>query len=169
MRAPLALSIVVLVVAAAALWADPPAAEAPKGIAALGWLEGSWRSADEKGTVWEACYSSPEGGEIVSATKQIKGGKVTLYDFERFREVDGKVVLTPFPHGRASVDFTMAETPSRPGDPAPKRAIFVNLEHDFPQRMKYELTADGRLEITLVADKDGHHVGFKLNLVRKER
>jgi hypothetical protein len=168
MRTPLVASLAVLALAAGAmLSADPPAEEPRRGIAALGWLEGAWRSADEKGTVWEACYSSPEGGEIVSATKQIKGGKVTLYDFERFREVDGKVVLTPFPHGKASVDFTMADAPSRPGEPAPKRAIFVNLEHDFPQRMKYELTADGKLEITLVADKDGHHVGFKLVLVRK--
>ncbi len=90
---------------ALATFADPPApvgpAEPPKGVAALAWLEGQWQSADGK---WEACYSSPLGGEIVSATKKIEDGKVTLFDFERFRDVDGVVVLMPFPHGKAGTE-----------------------------------------------------------------
>jgi hypothetical protein len=138
---------------------DAPAAKA--GIAALAWLEGQWRSEDG-GDVWEACYSGTEGGEIVSATKKIENGKVTLFDFERFREEDGKVLLTPFPHGKASVDFTLIGF-----DPKVKRAIFSNPEHDFPQRIRYEIGPDGRLKILLAAERDGKHVGFKLDLRKK--
>jgi hypothetical protein len=167
------LAVLVPAVGALALaltgFADPPApaapapAEAPKGVAALAWLEGQWQSADGK---WEACYSSPVGGEILSATKKIEDGKVTLFDFERFREVDGVVVLTPFPHGKASVDFKEAASVAPPGG---KIAIFNNPEHDFPQRMRYTLTADGHLKIMLMAEKDGRHVGFGLDLVRKPK
>ncbi len=152
---------------ALATFAAPPApaapAEAAKGIAALAWLEGQWQSTDGK---WEACYSSPLGGEIVSATKKIEDGKVTLFDFERFREVEGAVVLTPFPHGKASVDFKERASTPPPGG---KIAIFDNPDHDFPQRIRYTLTEDGHLKIMLMAEKDGRHVGFGLDLVRKPK
>ena len=162
-----ALLIPALGALALATFADPPAPAAPaaatKGVAALAWLEGQWHTEDGK---WEACYSSPVGGEIVSATKKIEDGKVTLFDFERFREVDGVVVLTPFPHGKASVDFKeRASTPPAGG----KIAIFDNPEHDFPQRIRYTLTADGHLKIMLMAEQEGRHVGFGLDLVRKTK
>jgi hypothetical protein len=153
-----------------ATFADPPAPAAPatpapaaKGVAALAWLEGQWQSADGK---WEACYSSAVGGEIVSATKKIEDGKVTLFDFERFREEDGVVVLTPFPHGKASVDFKERASTPPPGG---KIAIFDNPAHDFPQRIRYTLTADGHLKIMLMAEQEGRHVGFSLDLVRKPK
>jgi len=165
MRALLALLVPVSTCAALAVAsADPkpdPKPDAKSGVAALHWLEGSWRSAETDGVVWEACYSSPAGGEIVSATKRIQGGKVTLFDFERIREEGDKVVLTPFPHGKASVDFTLMGF-----DPSVERAVFANPEHDFPQRMRYERSKDGHLLILLAAEKDGKHVGFKLDLVR---
>ena len=96
----------------------------------------------------------------MSATKQIAGGKVELYDFERFREEGGKVLLTPFPHGKASVDFTLTGF-----DPAKRTAIFVHAGHDFPQRLKYELTAAGHLVITLAGEQGGRTVGFSLDLL----
>jgi hypothetical protein len=112
--------------------------------------------------VGEACYSGPEGGEIVSATKHVEGGRVVLFDFERFREEDGKVILTPFPRGKASVDFELVGH-----DPSVKQAVFVNPKHDFPSRLKYERTADDHLKITLAGEQGGRHVGFTLDLVRK--
>jgi hypothetical protein len=50
-----------------------------------------------------------------------------------------------------------------------KRAVFVNDEHDFPQRMRYEITPEGHLKIMLMAEKDGKHVGFGLDLLPKKR
>jgi hypothetical protein len=160
----LALVLVATVVSLLAFPAPAPAEDPPtvKGdVASLAWLEGQWRSAGE-GDAWEACYSGPEGGEIVSATKRIKGGKVTLFDFERFREEDGTVVLTPFPHGVKSVDFALVAL-----DPVAKRAIFDNPGHDFPTRMRYEVGEDGHLRIAVMGKEGDRYVGFTLDLVRK--
>jgi hypothetical protein len=149
-----------LLASAASVPADEPSPPAT-GIAALAWLEGAWRTAGTD-DVWEACYTSADGGEIVSATKRIEAGKTVLFDFERFREEDGKVVLTPFPYGKASVDFPVASI-----DPRARVAVFSNPEHDFPQRLRYERTADDRLKVTLSGDRDGRSVGFAIEFVRK--
>ena len=115
----------------------------PKGIAVLGWLEGAWRTEGGEST-WETTYTSAEGGEILSATKEIAHGKVVTYDWERFFEKDGKVVMTPFPRGKKSLEFPLEKY-----DAAAKRATFVNAANDFPSTFVYERPADGRLRITL--------------------
>src|SRR5688572_18266845 len=107
MRASLlvfALGLPVLALVAGRASAKDP--EPAKGIAALDWLEGAWRTEGGDST-WETTYTSAEGGEILSATKEIAQGKVVTYDFERFFEKDGKVVMTPFPGGKRSLEFPL--------------------------------------------------------------
>jgi hypothetical protein len=94
----------------------------------------------------------------------IEHGKVSLFDFERFREKDGAVLLTPFPRGKASMDFTLTGF-----DPAVKRAVFVNEKNDFPSRLTYEVGADQHLEITLEGEQGGEPMRFSLDLMRKKR
>jgi hypothetical protein len=126
-----------------------------KGIAALDWLQGAWKTEGGDST-WETTYTSAEGGEILSATKEIAGGKVVTYDFERFFEKDGKVVLTPYPHGKKSLEFPLATY-----DAAAKRATFVNAANDFPSTFVYERPADGKLKITL----EGKHGAEPMKIV----
>jgi hypothetical protein len=142
-----------LVVASGTAAAKDP--EPAKGVAALGWLEGAWKTAAGE-SVWETTYTSAEGGVIVSATKEIAGGKVVSYDFERIFEKDGKVILNPFPGGKRSLEF-----PLESYDAAAKRAVFVNAANDFPSKFTYERPADGRLQITL----EGKHGTEPLKIV----
>jgi hypothetical protein len=142
---------------------EPPAAkpELRKGIAALGWLAGSWRGTDGR-SVWETCYSTPEGGQIVSASKEMRGGRAVMFDFERFRTTSDAVVLTPYPFGKKSVDFTLTGH-----DPAVKKAVFVNEEHDFPKRFTYAIDAEGRLTIRLEGEQRGKPVKLELKLEKR--
>ena len=114
--------------------------------------------------MFETVYSSPECGMIVSASKETRDGRVTMFDFERMEVRRGRVVMTPYPNGKASVSFTLDD---KDHDPKKRRAVFVNLKHDFPKRFTYERVADDRLVITLDAGPDAAGPSFRFDLQRR--
>ena len=123
--------------------AKPAAAAAKPSVADLGFLSGVWQGSDG-GSAWESWYSSPEGGQIVGASKELHDGRVVTSDFEHFYEREGQLRRTPFPFGKKSVEFTLAAH-----DAAARKAVFENPEHDFPSRFTYQRTDDTHLRIVL--------------------
>ncbi len=137
----------------------PPSPDALRKIAALAWLEGHWTgNADD--AQWEAVYSSPEGGEVVSASKEIRSGRVAMHELERFHAVGDDVLLTPHPYGKARRPARLVEL-----DEAAKKAVFEDAENDFPRRFTYQRTAPDALAITLTGELRGkaieHVISFK--------
>ncbi|MEA2712092.1 MAG: hypothetical protein QOK27_53 [Gemmatimonadales bacterium] len=113
----------------------------PPSIRDLAWLEGTWQGKIGERD-FEARYSGTDGGQVLSASKYTKEGVAAGFEFERFEELDGTLVLTPFPEGKSSVTFKLAEL-----DPKSRRAVFENLAHDFPTRLSYQRVADNKLTI----------------------
>jgi hypothetical protein len=115
--------------------ATPQVDDSPAGrLAGLDWLAGDWRGSSGQG-IWAAHYTNPEGGVVLGTSKEFKNGAgsaATFTEFERFEVDGGKVVVWPYPQGRKSVAFTLAEY-----DRDNRRAAFDNPEHDFPQRLEY--------------------------------
>lgn len=130
----------------------------------LGWLEGRWRGptgslGDES---FEAIYSSPDGGVILSVNKSFAGEQVTFVEFERFEVANGKVVMTPFPDGQRACTFTLVEH-----DATARRAVFANPANDFPGRIVYErVDADG-LRIHVEGTQGGEPMKLLLDLRRQ--
>ena len=91
-----------------------PLTRIPPGVVDLKWLEGTWRG-QIGGRDFEARYSGPDGGQILSASKYTEAGKAAGFEFERFEEQGDSVVLTPFPEGKSSVAFRLAELDGRAG------------------------------------------------------
>lgn len=151
-------------VSACAWWAF--AQETPQGggeINDLAWLAGAWAGTIDGGT-WEAVYSTPAGGEIVSANKELRDGRVTMIEFEHFRTVEDKLVLTPFPFGkRSSASFTLSAL-----DRTAKRAVFSNPAHDFPREITYHRADEDRLVITVTGEQDGKSTTLTLDLRRQD-
>ena len=58
------------------------AAERPVTIADLAWLAGEWQGTAPGGATLVAHYSDATGGVIVSASREIKNGRVVSYDME---------------------------------------------------------------------------------------
>jgi len=128
-------------------------------LASLDWLAGHWRGAHGSGT-WEAIYSTPEGGLILSLNKQVTDGKLQVFEIEQFRVQGGAVVMAPLPFGKPSpVVFTLTEW-----DAEERRAVFENPEHDFPQILVYHRRAEDRLHVAAHAMREGQRVGFELDL-----
>jgi uncharacterized protein DUF6265 len=113
----------------------------PPSISDLNWLEGTWQG-EIGDRQFEARYTSPEGGQVLSASKYTKDGKPAGFEFERFEEQGDTLVLTPFPEGKSSVAFKLTEL-----DPKNQRVVFENPAHDFPTRISYQRVADNKLLI----------------------
>ena len=142
-------ALLVLLVLAGSL----PAPEKPASprLEDLAWLAGSW-SGDILGagasTRFETHYTTPQGGVILGASKAFtKDGKLTWYEFERFEVHDGGLQVVPHPNGTASVPFALVEY-----DPAAKRAVFANPQHDYPNRLTYQRIAEDRLLILVAGE-----------------
>lgn len=130
----------------------------------LAWLEGDW-AGTFGGLQFETHYTGPEGGMILSLSKQIREGRVTLFEMERFVEKEGQVILTPFPFGRASSDdFQLEEF-----EPATRKARFISPEHDFPTEIIYQLVAPDELHITIAGERNGSRVEIPALLKRAGR
>lgn len=118
----------------------------------LGWLAGNWIGGSSEGTVYESHYSTPNGGVIVSASKETRNGRTVSTDFEMIYQKDGRITFQPFPNGvKSPSQFPLAEF-----DTLARRAVFENREHDFPQVFIFEQPAADALRITLEGPgKDG--------------
>jgi hypothetical protein len=139
MRTALLFSSGLLLLTSAAPQPRRPAA--PATISDLTWLEGTWRGRIG-GRDFEAHYTGVEGEQVLSASKYTENGKPAGFEFERFEQRGDTLLLTPFPEGKSSVSFPLAEY-----DGGSKRAVFENLSHDFPTRISYQRVAKDRLTI----------------------
>lgn len=120
---------------------QPPSPAASPTIHDLSWLEGIWRG-EIGGRDFEAHYTGTDGGQVLSASKYTEKGNPAGFEFERFEQRGDTLVLTPFPEGKSSVSFPLAEY-----DAQARRAVFENLAHDFPTRISYQRVAKDRLTI----------------------
>ena len=129
---------------------------AAERLASLDWLAGTWR--DEG---FEAHYTSPEGGMILSASKNYAGGRVVFFEFERIEIQDDEVVYIPYPAGNSSVTFKLVDYDSKK-----KRVRFENKAHDFPKDLTFDLISKDQLRIFLTGEEKGKYRTLELNLRR---
>lgn len=118
-------------------------------IADLSFLEGTWLGSDGESS-WESMYSSPSAGQVLGASKEMRGGHTVMIDFEHFYVREGQMRMTPYPFGTRSVEFTLSSF-----DESQLQAVFENPEHDFPQRFTYRRVSDDNLRIELTGEMSG--------------
>jgi hypothetical protein len=134
----------------------------PPSVSELAWLEGVWRG--KVGTRdFEAQYTGTEGGVVLSASKYSTNGQPAGFEFERFQEKDGHVVLTPYPDGKESpASFRLTDF-----DQKTHRAVFENPKHDFPTKISYHRVAEDSLTILVSGPgKDGKESVIRYELKR---
>lgn len=107
-------------------------------ISDLDWLAGCWRDLDGEPGSGEQ-WSDPAGGTMLGAGRTVRGGKTVSHEFVMIRETgDGALEYVAHPSGQPSAAFRLE-------DSGPRRLVFADPEHDFPQRITYELRTDGIL------------------------
>lgn len=133
------LGLLAMVLAAAAAGADP---------ARLAWLEGRW-AGEKDGVRTEEHWTSPSGGALVGMHKEVKGGRMTSFEFLRIESTkEGGLVYLASPAGAPVTAFGMIALSER-------RVVFENRAHDFPQRILYWLDDAGALHARIEGTQGG--------------
>ena len=120
----------------------------PRGeLAELVWLTGSWVLAREDGLA-EEHWTRPNGGTMLGLNRTVVNGRTVMWEFLRIEATPQGIVYLASPGGRhPPTPFALIEI-------GPRRVVFENPDHDFPQRIVYERTGD-RLDARI----EGRHNG----------
>lgn len=101
----------------------------------LKWLSGSWRM-ERSGTVIEEQWNAPAGGVMLAMGRTVKTGKLVEFEFLRIEQRGDSLVYLAQPGGQPPTEFALERM-------TPSEVVFANLQHDFPQRIRYKKNADG--------------------------
>jgi hypothetical protein len=123
-----------LVLLLAASFAGAAASDKPT-LQDLGAFAGCWRT--EGAGYTEEIWSAPTANLMLGLTLFVREGRAVEYELTRVELVGERIVMTPYPNGRAS-EHGFVLTSSRDGE-----AIFEAPEHDYPKRILYRSNADG--------------------------
>src|SRR5436305_1226852 len=138
-------------------WSAPVRA---RTLADVGFMSGCWRGQLPKGDGWiEERYSPPNAGMMLGTSHTVNGQSTKYFEFIEITEKDGEVEMTPLPAGKRSVSFRLVRLEG-------KKAVFENLEHDFPKRIIYQLKDDGSLLARIEGDKPEQAMDFPMKPVQ---
>ena len=100
-------------------------------------LAGGWEQqrAEERWT--EECWTDPRGGLMIGSGRNGRGDRVANWEWMRIeRGADGTPTFYGSPMGAPAVAFEASEADA-------KSITFVNVAHDYPQRIRYVVTDTG--------------------------
>ncbi|MEM7037145.1 MAG: DUF6265 family protein [Bacteroidota bacterium] len=131
----------------------------------LSWMVGDWEQAEKDGSssveTWARVHSDTMRGRAVSIPQD--GGDTTLLETLSLVHENGKAFYIPnVPHNGGPVRFEMTQL-----DRKIKLAVFENPEHDFPQRISYQMLGDSVLLAKISGEYEGRKSTreFRLNKV----
>jgi len=109
-------------------------------------LSGCWEQRTEAGQWTEECWTDTRGGVMIGSGRVGKGDSVGHWEWMRIeRGADGSVTFFGSPRGAPAVGFKATEADG-------KSITFVNVAHDYPQRVRYAATDTGLDAETSLAD-----------------
>jgi hypothetical protein len=115
----------------------------------LHWMLGKWQEEDSKKTtieIWTKVSSQTFDGSAQTLSK--KDDKVTFYESLRLVGMAGGLFyLAKVSHNEFPVPFKLTECSER-------KAVFENPTHDFPKKIVYQLSPDGRILTVGVSNEE---------------
>jgi len=111
------------------------------------WLAGHWRM-QSGDTVVEEAWMAPAGDVMPGMARTLRPGRKAFIEYTRIEARADGVYFVAQPGGVPPTDFKQVESDAR-------SMVFENKAHDFPQRVRYALRADGALEASISGLQDG--------------
>lgn len=97
----------------------------------LNWLSGYWTS-NQNGISMEELWLSPSGNMMLGLHRDVFGGNRSSFEYLRIVQTEDQIIYLASPGGTSPTSFPLKEVTGQ-------KAIFENLDHDFPQRIIYSL------------------------------
>jgi hypothetical protein len=102
----------------------------------VAFMTGSWVGTEDDGARVEEHWTHADGGALFATSRTVKDGKVEFFEFLRIeRRADGSIVYVAQPLGKPPTEFKRIESPTG-------EAVFENLSHDWPKRIRYRRDGD---------------------------
>lgn len=121
----------------------------PETVARLTWLAGCWQVDGAEAGSGEQ-WSTAAGGTILGASRTVKGGKTTAYEFVQIRlTVPGQLAYIVQSGGEAPVEFNLLRQDK------PNEFIFANLDNPFPSRIIYRHDSERKVHASIVGTLKG--------------
>ncbi len=134
MGSPMRTTLIAAIILAGIASADETDHKA--SIQQMGFLAGDWSETRDGKTVEEHWYG-PVGGVMagMTITHSDQPGARTTVELMSIEMIDGKLTFIARPEGQPATAFTLKEADNG-------IATFENLDHDFPQRVIYEIAGE---------------------------
>ena len=131
------------------LWmaSDPSVAQRKDGIRSVAWLQGAWERITPQQTVEEQ-WLAPRGNTMIGVGRTVKGDSLIEYELIILRARGADLVYEAHPSGQAPAEFRSRSVTDH-------SVVFENLQHDFPQRVGYELRGADSLIAWIEGPRDG--------------
>jgi hypothetical protein len=114
----------------------------------LAWLTGCWSWSQENYERLEY-WMKPAGNMMIGMSHTVSDGKTVEYEFLRIvDDEDGMIYYEANPSGQKQTRFKLIQSLAY-------RAVFENPEHDFPQRIIYDLHDDGSITARIAGTVKG--------------
>lgn len=150
------------VTAASLVCALPSVADDAGDLRKLSWIAGCWASdGGETGSVEQ--WMPLAGDTLLGVSRIVKNGKTIEHEFMQIRPENGRIAYIALPSGQTQASFPLASVTD-------SKAVFENPQHDFPQRIVYELvqSASGpqRLHARIEGMRNGKLKGIDYPMTR---
>lgn len=100
-------------------------------------LSGCWEQRTAAGRWTEECWTDTRGGLMIGSGRDGSGDRVGHWEWMRIeRGTDGALTFYGSPKGAPAVGFKATEADG-------KSITFINAAHDYPQRVRYQVTDTG--------------------------
>ncbi len=109
-------------------------------------LAGCWEQRKEEQSWTEECWTDPRGGLMIGSGREGKGDAIRHWEWMRIeRAADGAVTFYGSPKGASAVGFKATQSDGN-------SITFINASHDYPQRVRYQMTPTGLSAEVSLAD-----------------
>ncbi|MCC8671065.1 DUF6265 family protein [Xanthomonas arboricola] len=129
-------------------------------ISQLAWLGGCWKSDTAEPGSGEH-WLPLAGGSLLGVNRTVKQGKTVEFEFMQIRAAEsGQLAFIVMPSGQKTVVFPLL----RLGE---TEVVFENPQHDFPQRVIYQLEGETKLRARIEGMRKGalRVIEFPMNRV----
>lgn len=100
------------------------------------WIEGRWVSEEAEGRWTEENWTGCRAETMLGTGRGGRGEEVTSYEFMRIaRNENGDLMFYGAPFGNPAAAFRAVKA-------GPKEIVFVNPNHEYPQRIRYWMEGD---------------------------
>jgi hypothetical protein len=124
----------------------------------VAFMSGCWaQSGAEKGS--DEVWLRPAGGTMLGMGRTVKNEKSVTHEFMQIREGNGGLTFLANPSGQEAASFRMITLTK-------VKIVFENKEHDFPQRVIYELVAPDKLTGRIEGVENGRERGIDFPMTR---